>query len=93
MIIVTWINTRDGKGRSSLRTSSSTSFMALVLREGIIYFGYVVLQLRALPGIGFTCFYSVLLSLNVVQIIFAFYESTAFSLIIAFIDPYVARHN
>ncbi|EIW51688.1 uncharacterized protein TRAVEDRAFT_75500 [Trametes versicolor FP-101664 SS1] len=70
VIVVTWMNTRD-EGRSSLRTSSSTSFMALVLKEGIVYFG-------------------VLLSLNVVQIIFAFYESSAFSLIIAFTDPLTA---
>lgn len=65
--------------------------MALVLKEGIIYFGYVVLRLRILHGIELTFALSVLLSLNVVQIIFAFYESSSFSVILAFTDPYVAQ--
>lgn len=91
MIVVTWLNTK--KGLYGLWTSSNTSFTELVLREGIIYFGYVMLRLHALFGVEFTCVPSVLLSLNVMQICVSFYKSTISSLIPAFADPYVARPN
>ncbi|KAI0831379.1 hypothetical protein BC628DRAFT_1415893 [Trametes gibbosa] len=64
VIIITWMNTWH-KDRSSCRMGAQTSFMALVLREGMVYF-------------------SVLLALNITQIIFTFAERNAFSLLLQF---------
>ncbi|KAH9856957.1 hypothetical protein C2E23DRAFT_934131 [Lenzites betulinus] len=64
VIVVTWMNTWH-KDRATLQMNTRTSFMGLVLREGIVYF-------------------SVLLALNITQIIFTFVESDDFSILLQF---------
>ncbi|KAI0362194.1 hypothetical protein OH77DRAFT_1388275, partial [Trametes cingulata] len=66
VIVVTWMKTWT-TARMPLLAGSRPSFTALVLREGMVYFGVV-------------------LTFNIMQIVFTFVESDTFSLVLQFLN-------